>query len=242
MDCALACCGGVVTSEAEARTHKFETNQKGEGKMKLKLIAALAAGLLSAAPSFAVTLDFQGAGEYNFIGDFYNGGTNDAGATGANYGISFGPDAFVLANGDFTYFSHEPNPGALSAVAPLVGTTDASLNVAAGFNGQVSFSYSSNAATTVGVYSGLNGTGSLLNTFTLDANATNGCSDTDFCHWDLTTLNLGNTVAQSIQFANIAGVAAVDNVTVNAVPLPAAAWMLVSALGSLCIVRRKRVA
>lgn len=246
MGYALACCGGVVPWDVEARTHKFKTNQKGEAKVKLKLISALVAGLLSAAPSFAnsVTLDFEGATSYGSINNFYNGGTdlpstNVTPASGVNYGISFGLDALALSNDELgPYFSNAPTPG---TVLSVVGG-DAAMNSLSGFTGQVSFSYSSSAETTVGVYSGLNGTGTLLDSFTLTANATNGCSDTSFCHWDLTTLNLGSSVAQSIQFANIAGVAAVDNVSVNAVPLPAAAWMLVSALGSLGVVRRKRAA
>lgn len=216
--------------------------------MKLKLISALVAGLLSAAPSFAnsVTLDFEGATSYGFISNFYNGGTdipstNVTPASGVNYGISFGLDALALSNDELgTYYSNAPTPG---TVLSIVGSgTDAAMNSLSGFTGQVSFSYSSNTATTVGVYSGLNGTGTLLDSFTLSANATNDCSDTSFCHWDLATLDLGSNIAQSIQFANIAGVAAVDNVTVNAVPLPAAAWLLVSALGSLGVVRRKRAA
>lgn len=205
--------------------------------MKMKLISALAAGLLCAAPAFSATLDFQGAGEYNFIGDYYNGGTNDAGASGVNYGISFGPDALALANtADFTYFSNAPTPGILAAVG-----ADAAMNVAAGFTGTVSFWYSSSEDTTVTLFSGLNGTGTELGTFSLLANAQNGCSDTPFCHWDFASFSLEGVVAQSIQFGGTAGLAGFDNVSVSPVPLPAAGWALLSALGGLgALARRKR--
>lgn len=207
--------------------------------MKLKLMSALAAGLLSAAPAFSATLDFQGAGEYNFVQDYYNGGTNDAGASGPNFGVSFGPDVLVVTNDDyFTYYSNAPTPGVMAAVG-----ADAALNVAAGFSGQVSFWYSASENTSITFYSGLNGSGSELLTFNLTANAQDGCSDAAFCHWDFATLDLNGQIAQSIQFGGTAGLAGFDNISVAPVPVPAAGVMLLSALGGLgAIARRKRAA
>ncbi|HSB95149.1 MAG TPA: VPLPA-CTERM sorting domain-containing protein [Spongiibacteraceae bacterium] len=205
--------------------------------MKLKLISALAAGILSAAPAFAVTVDFQGAGDYNFVQDYYNGGTNDAGASGINYGISFGLDALVVTNDAFfTYYDNAPNPGALSAVG-----ADSAMNVAAGFSGAVSFHYSATENTSVTVYSGLNGTGTALGTFLLSAND-GACTDIAYCSWDFASLNLTD-VAHSIQFNSTVGVAGFDNITIAPVPVPAAGWMMLSALGGLgTVVRRRRKA
>lgn len=203
--------------------------------MNIKLIA-LTAGLISAAPAFSATLDFDHAGAYNFIGDYYNGGTNDAGASGSNFGASFGPDALVIANDEyFSYYSNAPTPGVLAAVG-----ADSALNISAGFSGDFSFWYSASEATSVSIFSGLNGTGTLLGTIALQANTQNGCSDTAYCHWDQASLNLSD-IAQSIQFGNTAGLAGFDNVTFTAVPVPAAGWMMLSALGGLgAVVRRKR--
>jgi len=206
--------------------------------VNVKLIAALAAGLLSAAPAFSatVTLGFEGAGDYSLIGEFYNGGTSESGATGTNYGISFGPDALALANtADFTYYSNAPTAGAVMAA---VGAASA-LNVVAGFTGEASFFYSSSAATTVSIFSGLNGTGSLLGTFNLAANAQSGCSDTAFCHWDQASLSFAG-VAQSIEFGTAAGLAGFDNVSIAPVPLPAAFWLLGSSLLGLGGIARRR--
>ncbi len=204
--------------------------------MKLKLISALAAGLLSAAPAFSLTLDFQDVGAYNFVQEYYNGGTNDAGAYGPNYGVSFGGDILGMTNDEyFQYYDNAPNPGAIAAVG-----TDGALNVAVGFTGAISFSYSAIAATSVTVFSGLNGTGIELGTFNLAA--TNGtCSEElPFCSWNIASLNLAG-VAHSIQFGGTAGVAGFDNVTVNEVPVPAAGWLMLSALGGLgALNRRKR--
>jgi hypothetical protein len=191
---------------------------------------------LSAAPAFAVTLDFQGAGDYNFIQEYYNGGTNDAGASGTNYGVSFGLDALVVTNDAFfTYYANAPTPSVLAAVG-----ADSALNVAAGFSGAVSFHYSATENTTVTVFSGLNGTGTALGTFLLSANDSACSADIAYCSWDLASLNLAS-VAHSIQFGSSAGVAGFDNITIAAVPVPAAGWMMLSALGGLgAVVRRKR--
>lgn len=202
--------------------------------MKLKLISAIAAGLLSAAPAFSLTLDFQDVGANNFIGEYYNGGVNDVGATGPNYGVSFGGDILGVTNDEFFQYYSNTNPGAISAVGG-----DAALNFAKGFSGLVSFNYSSNAATTVAVYSGLNGSGTLLGTFSLSA--TNGActEDTPFCSWGFSSLNLGG-VAHSIEFSNTVGVAGFDNISIAPVPVPAAGWLMMSALGGLGLARRNK--
>lgn len=203
--------------------------------MKLKLITALAAGLLSAAPAFSLTLDFQDVGGYNFVQEYYNGGTNDAGLTGTNYGVSFGLDVLGITNDEyFTYYDNAPNAGVIAAVG-----ADSALSFTTGFSGAVSFHYSATAATTVTVFSGLNGTGSALATFQLAANDGACTEELPFCSWSLASLNIGG-VGHSIQFGDSAGVAGFDNITVAAVPVPAAGWLMLSALGGLGLARRKK--
>jgi hypothetical protein len=206
--------------------------------MNFKLIAALTAGLLSAAPAFSdpIILTFEGATSFASVGNFYGGGTDSAGASGVNYGVSFGGDALALQNDALgPYFSNAPTPGTI--MGPV--GTDAALNVTVGFTGSASFYYSATEATSVGIYSGLNGTGSLLGMFSLIANATTGCSDSPFCHWDLLSVGFSGT-AQSIQFGTAAGVAGFDNVSVAPVPLPGALWLMLSGFGSFWAFARRK--
>jgi hypothetical protein len=205
--------------------------------VNVKVFAAVAAGLLSA-PAFAtpITLDFEGATSFSSVNDFYNGGTDSAGAAGSNYGIAFGGDALALSNDALgPYFSNAPTAG---TVLNPVGS-NAALNSFNGFTGQASFFYSASDATSVSIFSGLDGTGSVLGTFSLFANSQNGCSDTAFCNWDLASINFDG-IAKSIQFGSAAGIAGFDNVSVTSVPLPAAAWLMLSGLGGIGLFRRKK--
>ena len=209
----------------------------GENKVNLKLISAIAAGFF-AAPAFAapVTLDFEGTSSFQSIADFYSGGTDANGASGTNYGASFGLDALGLQNDALgPYFSNAPSG---AAIMTAVGA-DAALNVAQGFASSVSFAYSSLAAASVSLYSGLNGTGDLLGTISLAANAQNGCSDSPLCYWSSTTF-LFSGIAKSIQFGGAANVAGFDNVTFAPVPVPAAGWLMMSGIGLVAAWRRRK--
>jgi hypothetical protein len=96
--------------------------------------------------------------------------------------------------------------------------------------------------TTITAWSGLNGTGTQLASITLDPNSTNGgCTSSAYCFWSTASLAWGG-LAQSIQFGDAALKGGFDDITVNPVPLPAAGWLLMSALGGIGAWRRKRAA
>jgi hypothetical protein len=196
--------------------------------MKLRpFVAALA--LLSAAPAFAqnTVIDFETAPSFASIGSTY-----------AGLGVSFGGDALGLANDELgPYFSNAPSPlGVMFAAGP-----DASMNVAAGFVNAVNFAYSSSSALTgaVQVWSGLDGTGTLLASIDLANNATsNGCTDSAYCNFGTASMTFAG-IAQSLTFGGAANATVFDNIAITAVPEPAAYVFMALGLGGL-IARRRR--
>jgi hypothetical protein len=204
-----------------------------------KLLCAAAATLFAATPAFAATtlIDFETATSFASIDDFYNGGADSAGKAGPALGVSFGDDALAVQNDDLgLYFSNAPSP--LGVMAPV--GVESAMNVAAGFTG-VGFSYASSDVIAGGVqaWSGLDGTGTLLASFDLSANAAAGCSDSPFCHFDAMGSSFAST-AHSLTFGNAAFVAAFDNVTITAVPEPSTVLLMCLGLGGLMLVRRRR--
>jgi hypothetical protein len=161
-------------------------------------------------------IDFEGPTSFASIDGFYNGGTDSAGAAGPDLGVSFGLDALGLKNDELgPYFSNAPSPiGVLAPVGP-----SAAMNFSGGFRGLASFVYSSTAAATVSVWSGMNGNGTELGSFVLANNAqSNNCSDSPFCNWSLASFDIGDIgMARSITFGDAAGLAAFDNVMINTV-------------------------
>ena len=209
--------------------------------MKIRTCAALA--LLAAAPAFAqtVTLDFEGAAGYvNTIGDFYNGGTDGLGQSGPNYGVSFTDGAVALSNDDLgPYYAGAPSP--LTVMYAFDST--ATMNVAAGFTTGLSFSYSALQAGigAVGIYSGLNGTGSLLASVNLLGNASTGCSSVAFCHFDLASVQFAG-IGHSVTFAGNFGEVLYDNIglTVAAVPEPSTYLLMALGVAAIGFAKRRR--
>jgi hypothetical protein len=139
--------------------------------MKIKNILTLPAlvAVLAAAGSYSslanpVVLTFEGSGDLNPIGNFYNGGG------GGNLGISFGPDSLSLVSkydGGSGNFQPQYMPSPDTCAFFLTGNGDV-MDVAAGFTTGFSFFYSAPFYTgSVSVYSGLDGTGTLLGTLNL---------------------------------------------------------------------------
>ena len=202
------------------------------------LAAAVLLALSAATPAFATTtFDFEAVTSFASIADFYNGGTDSAGASGPNLGVSFGGDALGLANDSTTFFSNAPSP--IGVMTPV--GLDAALDAAAGFAGAVSFYYSSTAAiaNAVQVWSGLDGTGTLLASFNLAANAQSGCTDSPLCHFDVAG-GAFTGVAHSLTFGNAADAAAFDNVTIAMVPEPASSALMALGLAGVAAFARRR--
>ena len=203
---------------------------------KLTLVSALAAGLLSAAGASAATinLDFNGATSNASVNNFYNGGTDSAGASGTNYGVSFAPSVLDLTNdANFTYFTGGPSNSAI-----YVNPNDVAgvMNVASGFSGALALSYSSLGATTINIWSGLNGTGT-EQTFTLGSND-DSCGGSA-CTWSLASLSFSG-IARSVDFGSNGGQALYTNIGVTPVPLPASALLFLFGSAGLGLFGKRR--
>ncbi len=196
-------------------------------------LATLALALGLAAPAFAApisTVDFEKAWDYGqTVDDTYAAlGVSFVNVIAFSNGDGLGP----LPTGD--YYVGAPSMMGV-AMAQLDGTTNTSafMNVLNGVSGGLSFFYSSpvDVALAVEAYSGLNGTGTLLGSISLTAN-----SD-DYTAWSQAVLNFGGT-AMSFSLTNAANVVAFDNI--SSVPEPSSAALMLTAVGVLAAVRRRR--
>jgi hypothetical protein len=192
--------------------------------MKLIPILAAAASIFAASSASAalVTANFDGVASFSAVGSAY-----------AASGLVFDTEAIAIDGTDATlatpFTAHSGTNAMFSPYNPTV------LNVADGFVGDVSFWYSSiTGSTTVSVFDGLNATGSVLSSFTLASNST------AYELFSLASQSFSG-VGYSISFGGNDGQIAYDDVTVNAVPLPAAALLFPMGAAALGLsARRKR--
>lgn len=224
---------------------------------------AAAATLSLAFPSTAsiVSLDFEGIAPYPnsnnvFVQEFYNGGTSSNGSSGTNYGISFGSNALLIClNSTSVVCSNTSrgglgDPGSRQGGLFFVSGTETFMNVAAGLMTGFSFNYALSVTGSVGVFDGLNGTGTLLASVDLSANLV-GCDayGAGFCPFGPAGVLFSGT-AKSVSFAGVANQIVFDDITfgtdipgpdpVAPIPLPASLPLLLAGIGGIAALRRAR--
>ena len=176
----------------------------------LALAAGVGLALAQASASAAVVvLDFEGVGDLNAVGNFYNGGA------GTNYGIQFSNDTLAVVDADAGGSGNFANEPSASTIMFFLNANNAILNMAAGFDTGFSFFYSSSTAASVTVWDGLNGTGNLLGTLNLSAQGFNNCTGDpggSFCNWTAVGVNFAGT-ARSINFGGTANQTGFDDIT-----------------------------
>ena len=195
--------------------------------MKLSTVAAIA--LLSATPVFAAApaflVDFEKNWDYanGAVDGYYSGGTAADGSAGSNLGVAFVGVSGLSNDSAFTYYSNAPTPLGVA----YVFDSNAFINVAAGVDSTLYFSYASPSAVTgaIKAYAGANGSGALLGSIDLAANSGAG-----YDTWTSKVFSFSGTALSFDLGASVNGVA-LDNVS----SVPEASSMLMMLLGGAAV-------
>jgi hypothetical protein len=230
--------------------------------MKKFVLGALASMCMAPlAHASVVDLTFEGINavypstNYAFIQNFYNGGTSSQGTSGPNYGISFSSNAQAICLNTIGAVCSNTSKGGFGDPKSRLGAlfflsgSQTFMNDPSGFTTGFSLDYVAvNVGGSLGVYSGLNGTGTLLATINLPVNANSSLCpgyNAGFCPFSDVGVTFAGT-AMSIGFAGVANQIVFDDVTfgsarVGGVPEPAAwATMLIGFAGAGAMLRRRR--
>jgi len=179
-----------------------------------------------------------------FIENYYNGGTSSVGTTGPNYGVTFSSNALDICLNSLSVHCSNTSKGGLGPANSQEGAlfflsgSSTFMDVAKGFTTGFSFNYVSlSESGSVTVWSGLDGTGTLLATIDLSPNA-GSCPGygAGFCPFSPVGVTFAGT-AKSIEFAGVANQIVFDDVTFGSshpggVPEPATwAMMLLGFAG-----------
>ncbi len=193
-----------------------------------------------------IQLDFEGIvgpqGQTTAIGDFYaSRGVEFLGNALAlcsrfeNNGVAPGP----ACDGNFR---NNPAPG--SSIMFFLESSQTGFNVADGFTTAFSFFYASPFEQgTFSIFDGLNGSGNLLASLTLDTTPNPNC-DTFTCNFEIASLSFDGT-ARSVIFGGVANRIGFDNVTFgaadpNVVPEPSTYALMATGLAGLAGLARRR--
>lgn len=218
-------------------------------KYRTKLLgSALSAVVLTAtlsATAATITLTFEGLKNLEPINNYYNGGTGGLGSgPGPNYGIAFTSDSLAIiasSAGGTGNFSANPSPDTIAFFLTGAGDT---MNIPAGFQTGFSFFYSAVGSGSVNVYSGPNGTGTLLASVFLSDTANNGPAGGFYNHWVAGGVSFSGT-AESAVFSGSANQIGFDNITLGSstpggVPDGGSTLILLGlSLGGITAVRRR---
>jgi hypothetical protein len=204
----------------------------------MKKLSLIASGVALSTCVFAVdkahaqiiTLDFEGVNAtypsgFANVDNFYNGGTSSDGTSGINYGVSFTSNALAICLNTPGVICSNTSRGGLGDPNSQKGAlfflegSETFMNLASGFDTGFAFNYTAiSQGGSVSVYDGLNGTGNLLATLSLETTTSN-CSEVynaGFCPFVATGIGFNGT-AKSVSFAGVANQIVFDDITFGSV-------------------------
>lgn len=192
-------------------------------------------------------LSFEGIGNLQAVGSFYNGSGL---SSTPNYGVTFSSNFYGLisiANGGAgNYAPNITGTPAIFMLGPNGSAATGTMNVSSGFVTGLNFFYtagfSGNQSATVTIWSGANGTGTVLATIQL-SNNNSGCTSPAYCTWSGVGLSFSGT-AHSVTFSGPANELGLSDITIGssmtAVPEPSSVYLFVSGLTLISVSRVRR--
>ncbi len=214
-----------------------------KGLVILGLVSLVSWGGLGNANAGTMVLDFEGVGNLESVGSFYNGGTGGSGSgPGPNFGVTFSSNALGLIDSDAGgsgNFGGEPSE---STIVFFLTGSSITLNVADGFNKGLSFFYSSiHYPGSVDVFEGLDGTGTNLASLLLPVTPSNGAPDPTGYFSPFLPIGVEHSgVARSVVFGGTPNQIGFDDVTLVANPEPGTILLLGTGLAGLVAWRMRK--
>lgn len=163
-----------------------------------------------------VLLDFEGLGNLEPVGQFYNGIASKSGFSGPNHAVNFSGNALAIIDS-----KHGGSGNFLSDILPntvlfFLSGSEIYLNSTQGFSGGLSFYYTSAGNGTVSVYDGPNGTGTMLASMTFQpvSAGIKGDPSAYFDSWKRLKIKFEGT-AKSVIFSGIENKCAFDDIVLG---------------------------
>ena len=208
----------------------------------LVLGAVILSCAASAFANSATFLTFAGLADQQVVGSFY---TSAYGITFTNFYASH--SVFNGGAGDFA-----PTPLGTPAVfintpsGPTGASVTGVINVSNVFTGGINFFFTAGFANgqteTVTIWSGVNGTGTVLATMTL-SNNNGSCTTIAYCNWSNAGLSFSGQ-AHSITFSGPANQLGISDLTIGssttAIPEPSSVYLLGTGLVGMAFSRVRR--
>jgi len=247
----------------QKQNSKIQSEPDGvDMKLRMKLLAlALAAVGVGHAYGDPIVLNFEGINStypsgFAFINGFYDGGTSSDGTTGPNFGITFSSNAQAICLNSLSVTCSNTSRGGLGDPSSQKGGlfflsgSQTFMDDPAGFTTGFSLFYVAvSSPGSLSVFSGLDGTGTLLATLNLPTNS-GSCPgyNAGFCPFSPVGVSFSGT-AESISFAGVEDQIVFDDVTFgsatpgNPTPEPSTFVMMLTAAGaSIGAIRRRLMA